>query len=113
MHILRLNKQVKKSVVDGEQEFSFSTFAARFEFPNLFLVFLLILKRFWAAVKFNVYNNITATSISVGRSKHHIFYFFCEKSPASVVKESAAIGSQLLFWTLGLLLVLSLAYIVV
>ena len=41
-----LEQTGKKISHDGEQEFSFSTFAARFEFPNLFLVFLLILKRF-------------------------------------------------------------------
>ena len=36
---------------DGEQEFSFSTFAARIKFPNLFLLFLLILKRFQKVFK--------------------------------------------------------------
>ena len=41
-----LNKHVKKLVIHGEQEFSFSTLSAPFNFPNLFLLFLLISKCF-------------------------------------------------------------------
>ena len=36
---------------DSEQEFSFSTFVARIKFPNLFLLFLLILKCFQKVFK--------------------------------------------------------------
>ena len=36
-----LEKHVKELVVHGEREFSFSTFATRFKFPKLFLLFLL------------------------------------------------------------------------
>ena len=36
---------VKELDVHNEQEFSLSTCVARFKFPNLFLLFLLILKR--------------------------------------------------------------------
>ena len=40
-------EQTRKKIVNhGEQEFSFSTLAAPFNFPNLFLLFLLILKCF-------------------------------------------------------------------
>ena len=85
-------------VLYGEQEFSFSFFAACFKFPNLFLLLLLILKCFPKVFKAflgclirNVYYNITATSISVGRSNHDIFYFFGEKSLNCVVKLQAAI----------------------
>ena len=35
---------IKELDVHNEQEFSLSTFAACFKFPNLFLLFLLILK---------------------------------------------------------------------
>ena len=75
-------------VIYGEQEFSFSTIAAHFKFPILFLLFLLILKHFQKVFKcflavycliWNVYYNITASLISVGRSNHDIFYFFSEK----------------------------------
>ena len=43
LHVSRFSKPVKELVVHSEQEFSFSTFAARFKFPILFLLFLLIL----------------------------------------------------------------------
>ena len=88
LHVSCLNKRVKQLVVYGEQEFSFSTFAAHFKFPNLFPLFLLILKHFQNVFKcflavycliWNVYYNITASLISVGRSNHDIFYFFSEK----------------------------------
>ena len=38
-------------IIYSEQEFSFTTFAAHFKFPNLLLLFLLILKRFQKAFK--------------------------------------------------------------
>ena len=44
--VSRLNKRAKKLVIHAEQEFSFSTLAAPFNYPNLFLLFLLILKCF-------------------------------------------------------------------
>ena len=43
LHVSHFHKRVKELVVHSEQEFSFSTFAAHFKFPNLFLLFLLIL----------------------------------------------------------------------
>ncbi len=46
------------------------------------------------------YFNIAATLISVGRSRHDIFYFFGEKKLASVVKVPATTDSRLLFWTM-------------
>ena len=46
-----LEQTHKIIVVYGEQEFSFSTFAAHFKFPNLFLLFLLNLKRFQKVFK--------------------------------------------------------------
>lgn len=48
----------------------------------------------------NAYYNIIVSLISLGRSKHDIFYFFSEKSPASVLKVPAPTGSWLLFWIL-------------
>ena len=45
LHVSCLNKK-NKLVIHSEQEFSFSTFAAWFKFPNLILLFLLIFKRF-------------------------------------------------------------------
>ena len=51
LHVSCLNKRVKQLVVYGEQEFSFSTFAAHFKFSNLFLLFLLILKHFQKVFK--------------------------------------------------------------
>ena len=52
LHVSCSNKHVKQLVVYSEQElFSFSTFAAHFKFPNLFLLFLLILKRFQKVFK--------------------------------------------------------------
>ena len=45
-----LEKHVKELVVHGEWEFSFSTFATRFKFPKLFLLFLLTVKSFLAAL---------------------------------------------------------------
>ena len=45
LHVSCLNKK-NKLVIHSEQEFSFSTFAAWFKFPNLILLFLLILKCF-------------------------------------------------------------------
>ena len=47
-HVSRLNKLFFYTllIVHGEPEYSFSTFAARFKFPNLFLLILLILKYF-------------------------------------------------------------------
>ena len=41
-----LEKHVKEVVVHGKREFSFSTFATRFKFPKLFLLFPLTVKRF-------------------------------------------------------------------
>ena len=61
-------------------KFSFLTFAARFKFWNLILLSLFILRHFQKV-----------ESISVGRSKHDIFYFFGEKTPANVVKVLVAI----------------------
>ena len=47
-HVSRLNKLFFYTllIVHGEPEYSFSTFAARFKFPKLFLLILLILKYF-------------------------------------------------------------------
>ena len=80
-----------------EQEFSFSTFAAHFKFPNLFLLFLhfkMFPKSYsnvsWLLCCLIWNHNITATSILVDQSKHDIFYFFSKKSPASVFKVPAA-----------------------
>ena len=51
LYVSRLNKCIKELIIYREQEFSFTTFAAHFKFPNLFLLFLLILKRFQKAFK--------------------------------------------------------------
>ena len=51
LHVSRLNKCIKELIIYSEQEFSFTTFAAHFKFPNLLLLFLLILKRFQKAFK--------------------------------------------------------------
>ena len=53
-------------------------------FQNVSLLYCLIC---------NAYYNIIATLISVGRSKHDIFYFCGVKSPAGVVKVPATASS--------------------
>ena len=83
------------------QKFSFLTLAARFKFWNLFLLFLLILRHFQKVLKtflgcYIVWYEMFTTALrwlwfQLARSKHDIFYFFGEKTPASVVKVLAAI----------------------
>ena len=63
-----LCKGMKIIVVHNEQEFSLSTFVSHFKFPNLFLLFLLILKRCQKVFKtflccFNAWYEMFATTL--------------------------------------------------
>ena len=92
-----VEKHVKELVVHGEREFSFSTFATRFKFPKLFLLFLLTVKRFLAALLSDMkcllqhYSDINFSWVI----KAWHFLFLPWKVAGKCLK------CWLLFWTLG------------
>ena len=71
LHVSCLNKCIKELVVHVEQEFSFSTFAAHFKCPNLFLLFLNILK---GLKKF--FKHFVAALLSAMESQHYSDFDF-------------------------------------
>ena len=109
LHVSLFNKCLKELVIHSEQEFFCSTFAAQISksFSTLFLLILKcfqrVFKTFLAALLPDMkclpehYSNFDFSGLII---KHDIFYFFGEKSVASVIKVWAAISNPEVFASL-------------